>query len=173
MPCFQDGAVWPNALRAEAVLFGMFLSQVSCTLQDFRIARQEEIKGTRNSKLQVFFPKAQPLFRAAGYLFFPVARTKHFKESRARLYEQSWQQQVPAQEHSFIPDLRVFSWIGDWQRVKRAHGVVAPHPLRMRKALSSDPSVSTFLCETEIRQWMKSSSVFLEWTMRFLLLLRV
>ena len=69
MPCFQDGAVWPNALRAEAVLFGTFLSQVSCTLQDFRIARQEEIKGTRNSKLQVFSKSTTTVSRSRVSVF--------------------------------------------------------------------------------------------------------
>ena len=146
-------------------LFLHVFSQLSCTPAGCAVAFA--VRKHRNAKCKAASYFQKYYHPSRGREFAPcckMARTRHLKESRARLYEQSWQQQVPAQEHSFIPDLRVFSWIGDWQCVKRAHGVVAPHPLRMRKALSSDPSVSTFLCETEIRQWMKSSSVFLEWT---------
>ena len=41
---------------------------------------------------------------------------------------------------------------------KRAHGVVVSHPLRMRKALGSNPSVSIFICfrSTATRQLKKS-----------------
>ena len=45
--------------------------------------------------------------------------------------------------HSWKPNTSILVGLHDFGKCSRAHGVVVSHPLRMRRALSSNPSVST------------------------------
>ena len=45
--------------------------------------------------------------------------------------------------HSWKPNTSILARLDDFGRCSRAHGVVVSHPLRMRRALGSNPSVST------------------------------